>query len=679
MEIDREKLPIDKEDRDRMRALVDQANQWAYYYYTLDQPRVSDKEYDEVYDELQALEEETGVILPDSPTQRVGGEVLDQFDRHRHLGRLYSLDKSRSREEVQAWANRCLKAVDSYNHSHPDNPLPPLTFTIELKFDGLTINLTYNHGQLVTAASRGNGEVGEEILPQVKTIPSVPLSIPYQGLMEVQGEGVMPLSSFRAYNEKAETPLKNARNGAAGALRNLDPQVTASRKLDCFTYSVGYSEENLFSSQIELFDFLRENHFKVHPFFRTARTIDRLMEAVDEVESIRHDLDVLTDGAVIKVNDMRTRDVLGFTAKFPRWALAYKFEAEEVTTILKEVEWNVGRTGKLTPTAILDPVEIAGATVGRATLNNFEDIQRKNLVQGGRVLVRRSNEVIPEILGLVEDPDLKTQPIEKPSHCPSCGSDLIYEDIFIYCPNSLSCKPQLTKRLAHYASREGMDIEGLAEKTLDQLISEREVQEMADLYKLTGDDLAGLEGFGEKKISNLLTAIEGSKKTRLSNFIYALGIPDVGATTARKLADAFGRFQALRQASQEDLMEVEDVGPIMADHIVDYFHDPHISQPIDRLLAQGIEFIDEGGDRKEVEDLKDLAVVLTGSIEGYSRKDLEEALRDLGAIPRGSVSSKTDLVLAGKAAGSKKDKAESLGIKILEGEDLEAFLDKYIR
>lgn len=664
---------------DRMREVVDTLNRWNYEYYTLDDPSVSDAEWDDLYHELLALEAETGQVLADSPSQRVGGAVLDEFVKHTHLGPLYSLNKVRSREEVEAWVARCQRQVHAYNLAHPDNPLPDLAYVCEFKFDGLTINLTYEGGNLVMAATRGNGRVGEEVLAQIRTIQSVPLTIPYHGKIEVQGEGVMPLSALEKYNAQATVSLKNARNGAAGAIRNLDPAVTRSRMLDAYAYNVGYREEALFDSQEGIFDFLRQNGFKVHPFSRYCRTIEEVEAAIDEVETLRHDLDVLTDGVVIKINNLRTRQALGFTAKFPRWAMAYKFEAEEVTTHLRSVEWNVGRTGKITPTAILDPVEIGGATVSRATLNNYDDILRKGVSLGARVLIRRSNEVIPEILGTMPEEGEATLPIEKPTHCPSCGSELVYDKVHIYCPNSLSCQPQLVRRLNHFSSREAMDIEGLSLKTLGKLV-EREVDQMADLYRLSKEDLLALEGFGEKKAQNLLDAIEGSKKPTLTAFINALGIPGVGVTSARGLADAFGTFDALREASAEDLSQVEDIGPITAQNMVDFFHDPHIKKGLDDLLAQGIE-IQTASAKEEKGPLpfEGMTVVVTGSIEGLTRKEMEEGIRRLGGKATGSVSKKTDLVLAGEAAGSKRDKAEKLGVRLVEGEELDRLLDQYFR
>lgn len=662
----------------RMRTLVDRLKELDYYYYTLDEPMVADIEYDRLYEELAALEKREGMVLADSPTRRVGGDLLPTFIKHQHLAPLYSLDKSRSEQDIRDWADRVERLIAAYNAEHPDAPLPAPVFLCELKFDGLTINLTYEDGHLVMAATRGNGRVGEEILPQVETIRSIPLTIPYRGRIEVQGEGVMPLPALEAYNREADVPLKNARNAAAGALRNLDPRVTASRHLDCYLYNIGYTEESLFSTQEEMLQFLRKNRFKVHPFLRRCTSVEEIVEALEEVRSLRHAVDVLTDGVVIKIDDLRTREVLGATAKFPRWAMAFKFEAEEVTTILQAVEWNVGRTGKVTPTAQLDPVEIGGVTVSRATLNNYDDIVRKGVAIGARVLLRRSNEVIPEILGTVDDPECRTTPIAKPTHCPACGTDLIYDRVHIYCPNSLSCVPQLNARLVHYCAREGMNIEGLSEKTLDVLIAHG-LREMADLYELQADDFQSLEGFKEKRTQNLLSAIEKSKEAHLDAFLNAIGIPEVGASTARTLAAHFATFAELRRATAEKLEQLEDIGAVTASNIVEFFHDPPVVQGLDRLLSKGIQLTNPlFGESGETLPLANQKIVVTGTIEGISRKELEAALRAKGAKTQGSVSRATDLVLAGDAAGSKREKAIQLGVRLLEGKALREFLEEQI-
>lgn len=663
-----------------MAHLVETLNRWSYEYYTLDQPSVSDAEWDRAYDRLQELEQRLGEVLPNSPSLRVGGTVLETFEKHTHLGPLYSLDKTRHRAGVVAWVKRCQKLLTDYRLAHPEEDLPPLSWVCEYKFDGLTINLTYEGGQLVMAATRGNGRVGEEVLAQIRTIATIPLTIPYPGRIEVQGEGLMPLSDLARYNQKADLPLKNARNGAAGAIRNLDPSVTRARHLDAYIYNVGYREDpDLFHSQEEMLDFLKANGFRVHPFARVCRSVEEVMAAIEEIDQRRHDLDVLTDGAVIKVNDLRTRTILGETAKFPRWALAYKFEAEEVTTRLRRVDWQVGRTGKITPIAHLDPVEIGGVTVARATLNNFDDIQRKKLSIGCRVLIRRSNEVIPEILGAMPEEGAVTEAIEKPRICPACGSDLFYDRVHIFCPNSLSCPPQLVRRLTHFAARPCMNIEGLSVKTIEKLV-ERGLDQMADLYRLKEADLMDLEGFGSKKTNQVLTAIQASKKPTLAAFLFAIGIAGVGEASARDLAAHFKSFERIRTASPEALMEVADIGEVTAGEIVDFFAEAPIAQALDDLLAQGID-IQNPSDQKEVEatPLAGQVVVVTGSLSGFSRKEAEEAIRRLGGKATSAVSKNTDLVLAGEAAGSKKEKAEALGIRILEGAALSDFLDQYFR
>ncbi|MFY9214800.1 MAG: NAD-dependent DNA ligase LigA, partial [Tissierellaceae bacterium] len=404
---------MDKEKR--IDELIEIINELNYYYYTLDNPKVSDREYDQLYDELVALEEETGIIRDYSPTQRVGGPILEGFEKHTHLGRLWSLDKCQTFEELENWDKRVRRLINEYNSNHGEK-LPEPTYILEYKFDGLTINLTYRDGHLVQGATRGNGLEGEAILEQLKTIKSIPMTIPFKGTMEVQGEGVMPLSALEEYNKTAAEPLKNARNAAAGALRNLDTKITAERRLKAYFYNVGYIEGRTFSSHRKVLDFIKENRLPVFDYAKSFDDIRDLIEEINRLEFERQTLDVLTDGLVIKIDDIRTREVLGFTNRFPRWAMAYKFEAEETSTRLIGVEWNVGRTSKVTPTAILEPVEIGGVTVRRATLNNYDDVLRKGVKINSRVLIRRSNDVIPEILGTLEE-DIETYEIEKPTHC----------------------------------------------------------------------------------------------------------------------------------------------------------------------------------------------------------------------------------------------------------------------
>ncbi len=663
---------------DRLRSLIDQLNELNYHYYTLDDPLVSDGEYDLLYDELVKLERETGKIYPDSPSQRVGDKILDKFEKHTHINRLYSLQKAQSYTEVEDWINRCEKAIQAYNRDREEEEkLPPLSYTVEFKFDGLTINLTYDGGYLQMASTRGTGVVGEEILDQVKTINSIPLAISYKGKIEISGEGIMHLSSLEKYNKNHKVKLKNARNAAAGALRNLNIEETRKRDLDAYIYNVGYMETDELKSQQEVFSFLKENRFKVYPFLRIAHNFDEIVKAIEEIAGLRKKIDVLTDGVVIKVDDFMTRKVLGFTNKFPRWALAYKFEAEEYTTIIREIEWNVGRTGKVTPIAILDPVDIDGVTVSRATLNNYDDIVRKNVELGSRVIIRRSNDVIPEILMAVEDDGLKTEKIEKPKKCPSCSTDLFYDKVHIYCPNSLECIPQMNARIDHFASRSAMNIEGLSTKTLDKLISDLNITRVDQIYDIKKEDLLKLEGFKDKKAQNIIDAIEGSKRPKLSAFIYALGIPNVGEKTAGDLARKFKSFDKLRHADFDSLIQVEDIGDITADAIISFFNADHIKDGLDKLFSKGIKFEEESSDQSS--NLTGLTIVVTGTIEGYNRKEIEESLKLNGAKVTGSVSKNTDLLLAGDKAGSKLDKAKDLGVKIYQDEQLYNFLSENIR
>lgn len=656
----------------KMEQLIEQLNQYNYHYYTLDQPLVSDKEYDRLYDELTALEAQTGVQLPDSPTLRVGGELLDGFKPHRHLAPLWSLDKAQNEEQLLLWNGRVQRLIQDYNTKHPENPLPAPSYAIELKFDGLTLNLTYTDGKLVQASTRGNGVVGEGILAQVKTIKSVPLSIPFQdGTIEVQGEGIMNLSVLAKYNETAAEPLKNARNAAAGALRNLNPRTTAERKLSAFFYNVGYSDGIEFTSHQEMMSFLRDNRFKVNPYVSYHDDFSSVMDTLHSIVETRSSLDYLIDGAVIKLTDMRTREVLGYTDKFPRWAVAFKFEAEETTTVLESVTWNVGRTGKITPLAKVEAVELAGVTVQNCTLNNIGDIERKNLkfALGTRVFIRRSNDVIPEILGKVTE-EQDGQEIIYPESCPACGFPLEQRGAHLFCNNSLDCKPQIVSRITHFASRDAMDIETFSEKTAEQLHDELQVHEAADLYTLTFEDLIKLDRFGEKKANNLLAAIEQSKGRDLSSFLYALGIPNTGKSTTKVLADHFRSLAAVMAATEEELVSLPDIGGIVAESIVSFFADPFNQAGIQKMLELGVSPKEPQAAAAVTDSFfSGKTVVLTGTLHQLGRDEATARLEALGAKVTGSVSKKTDLVIAGEKAGSKLTKAQELGIPVIEDEN----------
>ena len=650
-----------------MEDLIKEIDKLNYHYYTLDDPLLSDAEYDKLYDRLVNLENESGTVLSYSPTTRVGGAVLSKFEKHNHLGRLYSMDKAQGDDALLAWYNRIEKFVNNYNENNI-NKLPEPEFIIELKFDGLTINLTYENQNLIMASTRGNGIVGEEILEQVKTIYSVPLRISYPGKIEVQGEGLMPLSELEKYNQENEDKLKNARNAAAGALRNLDPKVTKKRNLTAYFYNVGYIEEDIFKSDDEMKKFLKENNFNVSKYNYKLKKFSEIIKKIQEIGENRNKLDILIDGVTIKVNDIETRRALGYTNKFPRWAIAYKFEAEEISTTLLDVVWNVGRTAKVTPSAILEPVDIGGVTVQRATLNNYDDILRKKVRIGSRVLIRRSNDVIPEILGTLPS-DNETHEIEKPKTCPYCGSHLYQDGVHIFCPNTLSCVPQLVSRLTHFASRDAMDIEGFSEKTIEKLMGTVGLKEIPDVYKLRYEDIIKIEGFKEKRTKNLLNAIENSKNPHLSNFIYALGIPNVGIKTARDLANHFKSFDKLKNSKEDELISIGDIGSITAKEIVEFFHDERIINSVNELFDLGINPLYED-DSNGPKPLDKKTFVLTGTLE-IPRKELEEKLISLGAKVTGSVSKNTDYLVVGENPGSKYDKARDLKIEILSLEELD--------
>lgn len=643
----------------RIRELVDKLNEYSKAYYVLDAPKISDKEYDELYDELLRLEEQSGIILPDSPTQRVGGDPLPCFEPHTHIHRLWSLDKVRTREDLIDWGRRVERLAESQH-------LPRVKYALEYKFDGLTINLTYKGGRLMTGATRGNGIVGEDITPQIKTIRTVPLTIPFKGKMEVQGECYMKLSVLDEINKTTDEKLKNARNAAAGALRNLDPRITAKRRLDCYCYNVGYIEGKKLETQDEMLGFLRENGFTVSDYLVFCDDIETVCDEIDKAEESRPHLDFLIDGMVVKVRDFATREALGATEKFPRWAMAFKFAAEETTTTVRDITWEVGRTGKLTPRASFDPVELAGATIRHATLNNYDDIQRKRVGIGSRVFIRRSNDVIPEILSAVEG-DVPERQVEKPTVCPACGAHVEHRGVHLYCTNSLSCAPQIAGRLAHYASRDAMDIDTFSEKTAALFVEELKLKSIPDLYDLGPQDYMGLQGFGERRINNLMAAIERSKDCTLGAFIFAIGIPNVGAKTAKDLARRFGTIEALRSATVEQLTEVPDVGEIVARSIVEFFADPSIATQVDRLLAHGVKPRPE--EVQQDSPISGKTIVVTGTLEKLDRRQAEALIESLGGKAAGSVSKKTDYVLAGESAGSKLTKARELGVRVLNEQE----------
>ena len=644
----------------RQRELVDILNKWAYEYYVLDNPTVSDKEYDALYDELRALEKQSGEVYPDSPTRRVGGEPIKGFEKHTHIARLFSLDKSVTEEELSAFLTRVNKAAGK-------DP----KYTVEYKFDGLTVCLTYDKGAFVRATTRGNGTVGEDVTAQVLTIKSFPLKISYQGTLEVRGEAVIRLSVLDEYNKTADEPLKNARNAVAGAIRNLDPKITEKRRPDIYFYDVNYRSEGAELSQTEAHDFLVKEGFKVFPYFKVCQSAEEVLSAVKEIEVERRNIDVLTDGAVIKVDDASVREEMGFTDKFPRWAMAYKFEAEEVTTLLKDVIWQVGRTGKLTPLAILEPVELGGATVSRATLNNYGDILRKDVKIGSRVLVRRSNEVIPEILGTTEHYET-SRTVEKPCVCPACGSAVEEMGAHLFCPNR-ECVPRVVAKLDHYASKNAMNIDGFSESTAQVLVEKKGVKSFSDLYRLKAEDFADLDGFKDKKIGNLLKEIEKSKTPALDAFLYAIGIEGVGRVAAKDLAAKFKSVENLKNANADELVSMDNIGGITANAIVEYFRDESNLTELVALDGAGVKPV--WSDEKTEGVFSNESVVLTGSLTSFKRSEAQKLIEAHGGVCQSSVTAKTTLVIAGEEAGSKLEKAKKLGIRVIDEAAFKAMLE----
>lgn len=632
------------------RKLIELINTHINNYYVLDKPTISDAEYDKLFDRLIEIENESGYTAPDSPSRKVGGAPISAFERHKHIARLYSLDKAQSFDELSDWYAKLVKAAGF----EPE-------MTVEYKLDGLTLCLTYTDGEFVGAATRGDGIFGEDVTAQVLTIKSLPLKIDCKGTIEVQGEGVMRLSRFEKYNKTALKPLQNPRNGVAGAIRNLDPKVTAERNLDIYFYSVNYMQYPFLSGQTEIFDWLKAQKFPTLEYTK-SKSIDEIAQYIKNTD--RKNLDFLIDGMVVKVDRFPLRDELGFTDRFPKWAVAFKFEAEETSTMLKDVEWNVGRSGKVTPLAILEPVQLAGATVSRATLNNISDIVRKNVKIGCRVFVRRSGDVIPEITGVAEEyGDSKT--ILAPCECPSCGEKLIETGAHIFCQNP-DCESQIISNLEYFCSKDCMDIEGVSSATAYGLYHVLNIKTPLQIYSLTEQELKFLEGFKDKKISNMLRAIENSKDAPLDKFICALGIPNVGKKTAKDLSAEFGNIYSLIAADFDRLIKIDDVGQVVAESIINYFR---LNNGYAEKLA---EIVKPAENVLSSDKLKGKKFVLTGTLIKHTREDITTIIESNGGKVASSVSKATDYVVAGENAGSKLAKANALGVKVITEQD---FLD----
>ena len=643
---------------ERMKWLVGEINKHNKNYYVYDNPTISDAEYDALYYELVDLEKELNFTMENSPTGRVGDYVLEGFKKHKHEIPLYSLNKVKDFEDLEKWINDMKKAAG--NHV--------MSFSMEYKYDGLKVVIEYQNGKYKQATTRGNGTIGEDVTLQVKTIKSVPLTIPFKGKLIVAGECMMTNSAFEEYNKTAEIPLKNPRNGVAGAVRNLDPKETEKRRLDYFCYDVLLIENKKFTTQHEMNSFIKEQGFKTDNYFKIINSFEQAKGEIEAVDKIKDNLDTMIDGMVIKVNDCSIRDDIGYTNKFPKWAMAWKFKAVELSTTLLDVVWQVGRTGKITPIAIMEPIELAGATVSRATLNNTQDIERKQISINSRIFVRRSNEVIPEVMGLAEKSENSCE-IVAPIKCPSCGGMLTRIGPNLFCTNHKGCFEQIIDRLTHFVSRDAFNIEGLSEKTIKVLNEKFNLAYPYELFELKAEQLVGLEGFKDKKINNLIESIEKSKKIDWSNFIFSLGIMNIGKKSAYVLSKKFASIEELKQADMQTLTNIEDIGEIVASSIIEYFADGDNLNNIQKLFDLGVE-INKPNETIENSVFTNKTVVLTGTLENYTRPDLTKLLLSMGANVTSSVSKKTDMVIAGTEAGSKLDKAKELNIRIIEEKEL---------
>lgn len=649
---------------ERLEHLIELLNDYAYHYYVLDKPIASDHEYDVLYRELVHIETlHPEWIRPESPTQRVGGQLLEGFKKVSHAQSMYSLGNAFNENEVAAFIERVTNAASG-----------PVSFMCECKIDGLAIALTYEAGKLVRGATRGDGTIGEDITHNIRTINSIPLQLRRPISTEVRGEAYMPKAVFAALNaerdEKGEVPLANPRNAAAGALRQIDPKMAKQRQLNAFIYDSILTESFNPMSQEELFNQFSEVGLRTNPLRRLCQTKDEVMDFIHEVGNKRHDLPYDIDGVVIKVNDFQLREALGFTVKAPRWAIAYKFPAEVATTVVRDVEWTVGRTGVVTPTAVMDPVNLAGSVVQRATLHNIDIIADLDVRIADTVHLHKAGDIIPEILEVLMDQrPANSQPLTIPNQCPACQSELIRidDEVALRCQNPL-CPAQQLAQLSHFVSRNAMNIVGLGEKVIEQLLNKQLVKDAADLYYLTYEELLTLDKIKDRSANKILQAIEESKQQSLERLLFGLGIRHVGAKAAQLVAQKFGTMERIMNATLEEFSSIEGLGIMISQSLVNFFAEEGSHQLIQRLQDAGVQMSYQG---VTIEDIANLStewtgktVVITGSFADYDRKELQAKLESLGAKVTSSVSKKTDIVVAGEAAGSKLTKAQDLGITI---------------
>lgn len=652
-------------------------NQYNYEYYVLDQPSVPDSEYDRLTQELLKLEEEFPELqTPDSPTQRVGGQVLDAFKKVQHDVPMLSLANAFNEEDLRDFDRRVKQALDEGSYS----------YVCELKIDGLAVSLRYEDGLFVQGSTRGDGTIGEDISVNLRTIRSIPLRVKEPLTMEVRGEAFMPKQSFIALNairdEKGEEPFANPRNAAAGSLRQLDPRIAASRNLDIFLYGVAEAETlgvNTHSESLEMLDRLG---FKTNKERQVCRTIDEVIEYIGGWADKRPKLPYEIDGIVVKVNLLAQQKELGTTAKSPRWAIAFKFPAEEVVTKLTGIKLSVGRTGVVTPTALLQPVKVAGTTVQRATLHNEDLIREKDIKIGDFVVIKKAGDIIPEVVNVIAERRTgEEEEFHMPTHCPECDGELVRleGEVALRCMNP-QCPAQIREGMIHFVSRNAMNIDGLGEKVVAQLYRSGLVQDVSDLYSLTKEQLIQLERMGEKSADNLLKAIEASKDNSLEKLLFGLGIRHVGAKAAKTLAQHFETMQALAEASIEQLTAIHEIGDKMAEAIVTYFDQPEVGELITKLQAAGVNMTYKGPKLTAVAASDSFfagkTVVLTGKLHELTRNEAKDRIEALGGKVAGSVSKNTDLVIAGEEAGSKLEKALQLAVEVWDEQKLLGELNK---
>ncbi len=661
--------------------LREQINYHNYRYYVLDDPEIPDKEYDRLLRELEALEQQhPDLITPDSPTQRVGATPASEFAEVKHLLPMLSLSNAFEEQEVSDFDRRAREKLD----------VDVISYAAEPKLDGLAISLLYENGLLVRAATRGDGLTGEDVTQNVRTIESIPLRLrgsDYPARLEVRGEVIMSRSGFEKLNavqrEKDEKTFANPRNAAAGSLRQLDSRITATRPLEFYCYGAGQFEGGeIPSDQMAVLQQLKLWGLRINPEIQVVEGVAGCLEYYQSLQQKRDKLDYEIDGVVYKVNDFSEQERLGFVSRAPRWAIAHKFPAQEEMTKLLKIEVQVGRTGALTPVARLEPVFVGGVTVTNATLHNQDEIDRKDIRENDMVIIRRAGDVIPEVVSVVlSRRPKKTRKFKMPNRCPVCDSEVIRleNEAVARCTGGLFCPAQRKQAIKHFASRKAMDIEGLGDKLVDQLVDADKVKDVSDIYHLDLETVAGLDRMAEKSGQNLLDAIEKSKQTTLDRFIYALGIRQVGETTARTLAVHFGSLPALMQADEEALLVVEDVGPVVAESIAHFFHEPHNQAVISNLQKAGVQWPNMKAAKQErgAQPLAGKTFVVTGTLSSMTREDAKQLLINLGAKVSGSVSKKTDYVVVGENPGSKATKAESLGITMLSEGEFTALLNKY--